>query len=326
MPVSTPTYERRFGVMSEVLLFKTNDERLMDAAAASLGRFRVPDTDRPPLTLCLLTTTTGPQTAPPAELDNLLTYGVSGARWLVGGSGATAAVDLEREYALGFVSPSALERPALVRYGYIESTVLAMLEYCRGYFSIHAAGVARNGVGVAVHGAAGSGKSTLAIACARQGLQVFAEDGVFVHMSDTGLEFTGLPWTQRLLADSVGFFPELADLAPTRQPNGELKLEVDLDVFYPGRALTQARPAAIVVLERVNRPGMELELLGRARDVDAVEILWSFADGWGDAHEHAVEALGDLDVYRLRTGGPPDASAAALDELLAGVAPKQSEP
>src|SRR6266487_1546287 len=113
MPVSTPTLERRFGVMSEVLLFKTNDERLMDAAAASLGRFRVPDSDRPPLTLCLLTTTTGPPTAPLAELDHLLTYGASGPHWLVGGSGATAAVDLEGEYALGFVSSGALERPAL---------------------------------------------------------------------------------------------------------------------------------------------------------------------------------------------------------------------
>ena len=53
LPVARHTLERRFGVMAEPLLFRTNDPRLLAAAETSFGRFPVPGDDREPLVINL---------------------------------------------------------------------------------------------------------------------------------------------------------------------------------------------------------------------------------------------------------------------------------
>ena len=95
-------------------------------------------------------------------------------------------------------------------------------------------GRARRQSASCMSGPAGAGKSTLAMACARRGFGVFAEDAVFVRARPTTLELWGMPWVQRLLPDAGRFFPELSEVRPRRQPNGETKLEVDLDRVHPG--------------------------------------------------------------------------------------------
>ena len=95
-----------------------------------------------------------------------------------------------------------------------------------------------------------AGKSTLAMACAPRGFGVFAEDAVFVRARPTTLELWGMPWVQRLLPDAGRFFPELSEVRPRRQPNGEAKLEVDLDRVHPGRAVPCAAAGPILLLAR----------------------------------------------------------------------------
>ena len=68
--------------------------------------------------------------------------------------------------------------------------------------SIHAAGVARDGVGVVIGGPAGAGKSTLAMACARRGFGVSPRTRSSCAYARVGAELWGLPWTQRLLPDA----------------------------------------------------------------------------------------------------------------------------
>ena len=115
---------------------------------------------------------------------------------------------------------------------------------------LHAAGVVRGDRGIALLGPAGAGKSTLAMACARRGFGVFAEDAVFVRVRPVGLELWGMPWVQRLLPDARTLFPELAGLPDRARPNGESKIEVDLDDIHPGRAVPCAAPGPIVLLSR----------------------------------------------------------------------------
>ena len=76
-------------------------------------------------------------------------------------------------------------------------------------------------------GPSGSGKSTLCYACARAGLNLLAEDVVYVDLRDR-LRLWGNPWRIHLLPDAPQFFPELADRPVQIQANGKRKLAVDV--------------------------------------------------------------------------------------------------
>ena len=99
-------------------------------------------------------------------------------------------------------------------------------------------------------GPAGVGKSTLAMACARRGFGVLAEDAIFVRVRPVGREWWGMPWVQRLLPDARALFPELAALPDRPRPNGESKIDVELDDVQPGLAVPCAAAGPTVVLVR----------------------------------------------------------------------------
>lgn len=336
LPIAVPALERRYGLMSETVLFQTNDPQLLAAADASFGRFPKPAADgREPLVIRLFTesepgrpasdrasvsSSRSGQDGPRVDSGDIV-HRTQGGLYVIVGPEDVAAVETERGVAAGWVSPATAADAARVRYSFIEAMGLSMLTTpVRGYFSIHAAGVARGGVGLALHGPAGAGKSTLAVACARRGFDVFAEDAVFVRVVPDGIEFWGMPWVHRLMPDAPRHFPELAGLQPRPQPNGEQKLEVDMDVLYPGRAVPSAQPGPIVILER-GGGGTRMERLDAREAEDAIEVTWPWGAGWTAALEHAARQLIHGGVYRLHVNGTPDEAVDALDELLDGLAP-----
>ncbi len=211
---------------------------------------------------------------------------------------------------------SLLDDPQALRYTYVEGPALAMLTGSRGYFAVHASGVAHDGLGLALHGPEGAGKTTLAVACARRGLDVFAEDGVFVRAGPRGLEFWGMPWVQRLLVDAREMYPELAGIDLRRQPNAELKLEVDLEAHYPGRTRPNAHPTAIVVLDRTGSGPTRIERIDPSATSGLVEVQWPWELDWSERHDRAVELLAELPVYRLHMTGTPDDAVDALAGLF----------
>lgn len=341
LPIAVPALERRYGLMAETVVFQTNDPALVSAADASFGRFPTPADGRDPLIIRLFTeaapgrpatdrapTTDGESVTrsrsereePRTEAGGIV-HRTQGGQYLIVGPQDVAAVELEAGVAVGWVSAATADAAGRVRYSFIEAMGLSMLTTAaRGYFSIHAAGVARAGIGLALHGPAGAGKSTLAIACARRGMDVFAEDAVFVRIVPAGIELWGMPWVHRLMPDAPRFFPELAGLQPRRQPNGEQKLEIDLDVLYPGRAVPSARPGPIVILERGSGGGTHIERLDAADAEDAVEVIWPWESGWTAQLEQGARQLIAGGVYRLHVNGTPDEAVDALDELLDGLA------
>jgi hypothetical protein len=330
LPIARPTLERRYGLMAEAILFQTNDPALLAGADASFGRFPVPSNDRQPLVIRLFSEALpgepgGPRPLLPAgrgaaggahRRTARLVHRTHGNLLLVSrGSDDIAAIDLDAGVGLGFVSAATAQDQSAVRYAFIEAMGLSMLGRSRGYLALHAAGVVRGNVGVVLQGPAGAGKSTLAMACARRGYGVFAEDAVFVRVRPAGLELWGLPWTQRLVPDARRLFPELAAFEVRRQANGESKLEVDLDVAYPGRAVPSARPGLIVLLERGTGGATRIEPLDAADD-EALEVLWPFDGGWTPEHERGSTLLGTCRVYRLHMNATPDVAVDALEDLL----------
>src|SRR4029077_3385941 len=177
-------------------------------------------------------------------------------------------------------------------------------------------GVVRGDRGIVLQGPAGAGKSTLAMACARRGFGVFAEDAVFVHIRSAGLEWWGMPWVQWLLPDARDLFPEIAGLPDHVRPNGESKIDVEVDLVHPGRAVPRAAPGPIVLLSRGDGGPTRTERVEGADLSDVLEVHWPWDGGWSDEHEAGAQSLGDHGVFRLRVNGPPDEAVDALEALV----------
>jgi len=321
LPIVQPTLERRYGLMAETLRFETNDPALLAAADASFGRFAVPVDGRAPLVVSLFS-----ETAPAGADDDAPTMGevvvrTHGNHYLIAaGSRDVAVADIDAGVGFGFVSVATARDEPAVRYTFIEGLALSMLARGRGYLVLHAAGVVRGDVGIVIGGPAGAGKSTLAMACARRGFGVFAEDAVFVRVRPTTLELWGLPWVQRLLPDAGGLFPELAGIAPRRQPNGESKLEVDLDRIHPGRAVPCAAAGPILLIERGSGGPTRTEPVDEAEVEEVLEVHWPWHGGWSVEHEGGAQVLARQGVHRLHMNGTPDEAVDAIERLMDGPA------
>jgi hypothetical protein len=315
LPRLEPTMERRFGLMAEPLLFRTNDPLLMAAAERAFGRFEVPASGEPLEVRLIVDAAGGPATFDPRHLRprvqaHLHTITLDARNH--------ATVDLERGLAIGTVTPEVARDGDFVRYAFIEAMGLSMLGRARGYLAIHASAVVRDGRAAVLQGPAGAGKSTLAVACARIGFGVLAEDVVFARQAGDGVELWGMPWTQRLLPDAVDHFGELAGVRPRLQPNGEHKLEVDLESLRPGAAQPSAAAGAALVLVRGSAGPTRVEPLAPEAASDAFEVLWPWGDGWSERHEAIARRLFSTRPGRLHVNGTPEAAAAVLAAWLDG--------
>ncbi len=321
MAVSQVSLEGEFGILGDRLIVQTNDQRVLDAAQRSFGRFAIPPaTD--PVTLRLIVASGEGANSPPAASARgagQSRHHTDAGHYLFSTPGGVGAADTKRGWSIVFVDDATADDAALLRYTFIEGPALAMLTRSRGYIAIHASGIARNGIGLALHGAEGAGKTTLAVAAARRGLDVFAEDGVFARNAGSGLEFWGLPWVQRLLPDAAHIFPELAGIEARVQPNLELKLEAELDLFYPGRTQPYARPAGVIVIERNAVPGeggpsatTSVERLSATQALEALEVQWPWDYPWTQAHDEALAGIESLPMFRLQMAGTPDQAVDAL--------------
>ncbi|HEX5588932.1 MAG TPA: hypothetical protein VFX65_01395, partial [Candidatus Limnocylindrales bacterium] len=233
-----------------------------------------------------------------------------------------AVVDVGHGFGTATIGPELAAAPGLLRYAFVEAMALAMCTGGRGYVPVHASCVVRDGIGIVLQAPAGTGKSTLALACARRGWGLLAEDVVFARPIDgpgggDEPELWGLPWTQRLLPDATRFFPELGRPVPTRQQNGEQKLEIDLDVHLPGAAVPRALAGPVVLLVRGSGGPSRGEWLSPAEGAAEVEVLWPWDGGWTEGHERTAARLLDHGVLRLHLNGSPDEAVDALEAALA---------
>jgi hypothetical protein len=127
-----------------------------------------------------------------------------------------------------------------------------------------------------------------------------------------------MPWKLHLLPDTKRFFPELRDEQPRLQVNGEWKLEVSPEMYYPSSTRPRAEPGIILFLERGNILGpCWIEPVPFQEALDQFEIVWPWWVGWRDTMEQQLPRLLEQGTYRFWMNGPPDEAVDCLDRLLA---------
>lgn len=311
-----PTSRRCFALAGETLAFETNDDRIMELAAELFSRYGPPkDITREPLLVRVLVHE--PSAAVAASPST--TFRTFGHLFtVVLGPHDSAAADVVAGRAFAIVRPSLVDDGRRLQQQLIAALALGMLGPARGYLPLHCACVTRAGRSVLLHGPSGAGKSTLAYAAARRGFQIVSEDSLQIGGPGEARAW-GVPWQFQLLPDTVRFFPELEGIEPRPQPNGERKLDVDLDRLLPGSVAASAPVGPLLVLTR--RPGRTvIERLPDAEAAELIEPVWPWQVGWTDGHDALLANVRRRGVYRFASDAGPDAMVDALDDFLARAA------
>jgi hypothetical protein len=197
------------------------------------------------------------------------------------------------------VSSATASHHAWFRWTFLESIVYMLLTQ-RYIVPIHAACVAREGVGVLLCGPSGAGKSTLAYACAKDGWTYVGDDATLLLAGAADRMAIGRPHQARFREDAPALFPELSGRAVKLRPNGRLALEVPMAAFPEIQTAPRCRIGHIVFLDR--RGGARAE----ARPVDrkaAVESLLADMPLYGPdvsaLHESTLRQLERVPAWQM---------------------------
>jgi hypothetical protein len=193
----------------------------------------------------------------------------------------------------------------------------------RGLYSVHAAGLCRNGRGLVLPGTSGAGKSTLALALARAGFGLLGDDTLFLARRPEGLRLLAFPDEVDLTAETLAFFPELAPRLAAPRPGWrkrQLRPE-DLDGAYGAEVVWECAPGHLVF------PRVTGKAESRLIPLDSGEALFELVPNVlltepasSQAHLDALAALAaESTCWRLETGRDLDGAVRLLAALFEGV-------
>ena len=187
--------------------------------------------------------------------------------------------------------------------------------------TLHAAIIGMKGRGVLLAGQGGTGKSTLALAALGRGLDFVSDD--YCLLSQQGGRAVAYPLyrSAKWKVDASVTAGWLQDIRPDAIDRTQMKNILHVDVARPGQPVSQLSVEAIIApaIAPNQTTSARLEPISgqtALRFLAASTIAQSEGDG-----ESLVRSLGDLarsiPAYRLLMPRDPDASVAAIDELLA---------
>lgn len=206
-------------------------------------------------------------------------------------SGASFLVlDLRSGRAHGSLSATFIEAPPEDQRGLFLFAFLLLLS-ARGFYPMHAAGVAWQGCGFLLAGCSGSGKTTLTCALTRSGWQYLSDDSVLLRQGASSLEALAFGRPFHCTSSLFHHFPELAAVAG-RPAHG--KHLVDVGPVYPGLSRSTVRPGVVLFPEIANAPLSRLIPLN-----SSATLLRLVGEGAGFLHNRdfmtaQLALLGDL--------------------------------
>lgn len=231
-----------------------------------------------------------------------------------------AALHPESRQGLISISRQMLAFPYHARYELLEFSVFTLASRALGLVPLHAACIGFPDRALLLIGESGAGKSTLTLQCMLRGMQLLAEDAVFIE--PRSLLATGVPNFLHLRADSVRFIgsgawaKRVRRAGVIRRRSGIRKLEVDLRQagFRIARRALQITGIVFVSPQRANGSAL-LSAVDHARVMRRLAASQEYAAGLA-AWKPFSASLKRVPAFELRRGRDPAESADALERLL----------
>jgi hypothetical protein len=326
-------HHRSLHLLGALFRFESNSVRLLrlvDQAFAGLPRHRL-SAATPRLRVRLLLTSRAAAASPAstAEPPPLTTWSAPGLLCGALDAANIAVISPAQATALVKVSRDMLRRrPYHVRYELIEFAVYVLAARAQALVALHAAAVGARGRAVLLMGDSGAGKTTMALHCLLQGLQLLAEDAVFVSpaaMLATGIgSFLHLRSSGLRLLRGYRAASRIRSSPIIRRRSGEHKYEVDLRCGGFALAPAAMKIRAVVFLSKrsAGAGGLLLPVARREmlRRLAAHQPYAARQQGWS----RFGSILAGVRAFELRRASHPRLAVDALRALLA--APARSAP
>lgn len=318
-PPHDPTLSRvpadiqlRFNALGFSLRFETNHPNVEHAARESFGPV-LPDDDAAELTIRILVhqVREDPEWRPsqPLVREHLGLFSISSSRsTCVSGS-------LNEGVAVGFISEQAAGHAEFLRFAIVQGALFSLVSP-RTVSSVHSACIWRDGTMLMLRGIPGAGKSTLAYAAMRRGFSMIAEDVVYARDGDGCMLFHGLPWIMYMLPDAARFFPELEGQLTVERANGERKIGITVNEWFPGQVRTAAEIGPVVFVARSPDDGHRIVRLEPEEALPLLNLTAIEPERRGAAVPRLWDSFLEQPLYRIEVGADPLAAAALLEDLL----------
>jgi hypothetical protein len=197
---------------------------------------------------------------------------------------------------------------------------LALVELLkrRGFYSIHAAGLARGGKSLLLAGTSGAGKSTLTVALLERGLDLLGDDMAFLRCEPEGVRVLAFPDEIDITPHTLGMFPRLQTRVSNVGRPGWRKLQLHAHNLGTPKVAWESEPKVLVFPTIGDCEDSSLEALScREALLELAPNVLLTEPASSQAHLSALTALiSSSDCYRLLTGTNLDAAAQLLDAAL----------
>lgn len=233
---------------------------------------------------------------------------------LLGASGSNILmVQKDCGIALAFVTAEIVEDDIEFQV-HILGTIALQLVMMLDRSFIHAGTVVYNDRPIMLLGKGGAGKSTLCYACVREGFQLLAEDASFVSIKNSVRVWNSSKYIH-LCTDMAKRFSELAEIPPQIQPNGEIKIAIDVTKLRSDALCLYAENPMICVLERNGCMTSDLEAISAQT---LMNYLGKDAEPGYDMnmdHQKMARILSNGEKYQLTIGENIDSAVTLLKKL-----------
>lgn len=226
------------------------------------------------------------------------------------------------------------DRPARSVLPYLAVLSLTILLRARGWFPLHAAGLARGGRGAVLPAQSGSGKSTAALSLVRSGWDYLSDDTLLLRPESGRIRAYSFRRNFCVDPGAAAHFPELEKKEWPPSFSDSSKWEVDVNQVYPGQSVSTCTPRLVVLPEISGATESSIEPVGTKSALEELISHGAFflASGPGVADRH-LDALRELiaqcRTYRLHAGLDVLEEPGTLHRLLAPLLdedPKQWDP
>ena len=308
---NAPRYRKTIHVFGQSVVFVSNHENVLEAAALAEQMYSSWDSQHGPDWRVNLTIhDSDPSLAPPPErLIDLVQYAGSGD-WLSINlrEWGHCFVDMKRGEAHAVLSASLAENPRQVCQVLL-NTILNNFATRHGFSMLHASALVRDGQILVLQAPHGTGKSTTALRLLLNGYQLLSDSQIYLTERDGVLWIGGFPMGRiRLREDMLPHFPALAAKAEMEPVRNETKHRVDLLRVDPSLArqeMIQVQRVEFCLLERWDQSESSIE--GLLEDELWTEIMvnslhYDTPELWNENLRHVDLLLRKASLHRLRIG------------------------
>jgi hypothetical protein len=205
-----------------------------------------------------------------------------------------------------------------IRISYFHLALVELLKR-RGFYTLHATALEKNGKGILIPGCSGRGKTTAFVSLLRSGYRCLSDDHPLLHDKNGALELLAFEEKVDITENSLKYFPEFHNAGHDKLRTGFWKRYFYIEDFYDDRWAMSCQPHMLLFPQIVDSPTSHVAPLKKSRALEELmpETLNIFDKNIAKQEFQFLSRLvNQLDCYELYFGHDVLELPKLIDPLL----------